>query len=278
MADLCETNIIGKGVRQSGIIRSRCPALDHRNINSVGHAEITGDYQVVRLNPTFEHITVCSRGSGLGLFRGRWRPFRQGQAVLSPIGAPHGARSDPTRKTAEPWQLVWITFRRGSPRRFSVSEATWIPAAYEGIQSAVEGLEREYLQDPIALHHWVELVYRYVSRLLAEGKEDPRLAPLWEKIARQPALPWTLERMAKTTGVCSGHLRRMCRAALGFGPREQLARLRIKHAAWLLSSTQMKVEQVAAEVGYSDAFAFSAAFRRVTGHSPRDERKNSCRL
>jgi transcriptional regulator GlxA family with amidase domain len=46
-------------------------------------------------------------------------------------------------------------------------------------------------------------------------------------------------------------------------------RVRVTHAAHLLETTRLSVEEVAARVGYADAAAFRRIFRRHTGASPR---------
>jgi AraC-like DNA-binding protein len=43
---------------------------------------------------------------------------------------------------------------------------------------------------------------------------------------------------------------------------------RLSHAADLLTTTDATLEAIARQVGYSSAFAFSAAFKRTRGVSP----------
>jgi transcriptional regulator GlxA family with amidase domain len=49
-----------------------------------------------------------------------------------------------------------------------------------------------------------------------------------------------------------------------------VTRLRLRHAASLLASHIYSVELVARKVGYTNAFAFSTAFKREMGASPSD--------
>jgi AraC-like DNA-binding protein len=48
----------------------------------------------------------------------------------------------------------------------------------------------------------------------------------------------------------------------------QVAQLRMPHAAVLLASESYSVEEIAHQVGYENAFAFSTAFKRIMGASP----------
>jgi len=51
-----------------------------------------------------------------------------------------------------------------------------------------------------------------------------------------------------------------------------VARLRVERARHLLRETDEPVKSIAQRVGYANQFAFSTAFKRVTGLSPQ-----SCR-
>ena len=55
-------------------------------------------------------------------------------------------------------------------------------------------------------------------------------------------------------------------------PLTYLTRWRLALAADLLVSTDSTLAAIASKVGYANAFALSAAFKRVHGESPRDYR------
>ncbi len=274
--NLCETNIIGKGTFQSGVHWTECPGMLDRGIFSVGYARIAGPYHIVRLSPNFEHLTFCFQGSGKALIRGEWVPFGEGNIVLSPYSAPHGTLSD--IRSSEVWGLSWIIFdrRRSFFPRMAVDEATLIPSGYPSPLALIEGLEQEVTssKDAETIMLWVELMHRWVERLLSGRSVDDRLRRLWERVQEDISRPWTLGEMACVAGLSEGHLRRLCRMELGFSPRQQLARLRIRRVSVLLSTTSLTLQQITEEVGYSDPFALSTAFRRVTGKSPRDFRRS----
>ena len=276
--NLCETHFIGPKVKQRGVHALQCEPLRARGIWSVGWASIEGRYEVVRLRPDFEHLTVCIAGEGLSLIGGTWIPWREGAMVLSPRGAPHGARSLRGPGNGK-WVLAWISFvsATGESSRLPQASAVMLPGRHQPLHALLEGLEREMTlgNDPVSVFHWVELIARFTDRVLLRSAGDPRLAALWNRIQNRIGDPWTVRQMTREVDVSGAHLRRLCRKELGFGPNRQLARLRLKHAALLLSHTAMTVEKIAGKVGYSDAFAFSTAFRRQTGVSPRRFRASS---
>ncbi|RED85526.1 MULTISPECIES: helix-turn-helix domain-containing protein [Cohnella] len=60
----------------------------------------------------------------------------------------------------------------------------------------------------------------------------------------------------------------------GFTPIEYLHKLRMKAAVNYLSTTDMKIKQIAEESGYANIHHFSNAFKKNTGMSPSEWRKN----
>ena len=61
-------------------------------------------------------------------------------------------------------------------------------------------------------------------------------------------------------------------------PQEFLINLRLEKAARMLSGTKDPVGDIAAMVGYTDALAFSKAFKKKYGETPTDFRNTSPQL
>lgn len=97
--------------------------------------------------------------------------------------------------------------------------------------------------------------------------DHPLLAPVVEALTADPADPTTLEEWARRLGVSSRTLTRAFEASTGRGFRAWAATARAQRAVALLAAG-LRIEDVAAQVGYSSASAFTAAFRRVTGMTP----------
>lgn len=56
---------------------------------------------------------------------------------------------------------------------------------------------------------------------------------------------------------------------------EHLCRKRMELACHLLLETRLSVPEIGEQCGYQDAKSFREAFRRMTGQSPREYRKNA---
>lgn len=87
-----------------------------------------------------------------------------------------------------------------------------------------------------------------------------------------PARCWTLAALAREAGASRAALARRFERAVGEPPMTWLAGWRMALAADLLAEPDATLARVAERVGYANAFAFSAAFKRVRGLSPKAHR------
>lgn len=83
----------------------------------------------------------------------------------------------------------------------------------------------------------------------------------------------TLQDLANVVSQSRFHFCTSFRGATGMTPYEYLTRMRMQAACNLLTTTPLTIGDVAAAVGYSSLPAFSTAFRRHAGTSPRAYRK-----
>lgn len=98
---------------------------------------------------------------------------------------------------------------------------------------------------------------------------DPQVRRVLTLMHERSAHPWTLDDLAQQVGLSRTGLAERFREAMGDTPLNHLRVLRMQRAMRLLAETDHKLETVAAEVGYQDAFSFSKAFKRTVGVSPK---------
>ncbi|WP_426404527.1 cupin domain-containing protein [Streptomyces sp. R-07] len=101
---------------------------------------------------------------------------------------------------------------------------------------------------------------------------DPVVGRALRLLQNDPAHPWTVASLATKSGVSRAALARRFTELVGEPPMAYLTGWRLALAADLLRETDATVEAVARQVGYSGAFALSAAFKRVRGVSPQEHR------
>ncbi|MEV0280380.1 AraC family transcriptional regulator [Streptomyces sp. NPDC050610] len=107
------------------------------------------------------------------------------------------------------------------------------------------------------------------------AQADPVVGPALRLLHEQPATAWTVASLADSVGVSRAGLARRFTQLVGRPPMAYLADWRVSLAADLLREPETTIETAARRVGYSGAFALSAAFKRIRGVSPQQYRKGS---
>ncbi|MEV4530791.1 AraC family transcriptional regulator [Streptosporangium sp. NPDC049304] len=97
---------------------------------------------------------------------------------------------------------------------------------------------------------------------------DDVVGPALRAIHEAPSRPWTLASLATAASVSRTTLARRFTGLVGEPPMTYLTEWRMALAADMLAEPAATVATVARRVGYSDAFGFSSAFKRVLGVSP----------
>ena len=80
------------------------------------------------------------------------------------------------------------------------------------------------------------------------------------------------QQMAQYTGYSSSHFSMLFKKETGHSPLNYFNLLKIQYACQLLSSTNMKINQISFKVGIDDSFYFSRLFTKLMGMSPKDYR------
>ncbi|MBB3052335.1 AraC-like DNA-binding protein [Prauserella isguenensis] len=104
---------------------------------------------------------------------------------------------------------------------------------------------------------------------------DPVVGEALRLMHDDSGAPWTVASLAARTGVSRAAFARRFAELVGSPPMSYLADWRITVAADLLRGTDDTADAIARTVGYANAFAFSAAFKRHRGISPREHRAGS---
>lgn len=104
------------------------------------------------------------------------------------------------------------------------------------------------------------------------AQQDPVVGVALARIHGAPERPWTVASLAAEAGVSRANLARRFTELLGEPPMAYLTHWRLALAADLLTDPEVTVGSVARRVGYSTPFAFSTAFKRARGVSPRQHR------
>jgi AraC-like DNA-binding protein len=126
----------------------------------------------------------------------------------------------------------------------------------------------------------VDALLIYILRAWHEGRStgwtaamnDPAIGSTLHTMHRDPAEPWTVDRLAHEVGLARATFTRRFTALVGEPPLTYLTRWRMITAARALRRDRMPLAAIARQVGYTE-FAFAKAFKREYGIAPGEYRR-----
>ena len=194
---------------------------------------------------------------------------RRGDCFVSPFGRHHfKGRHDP----GFPLELTWLVFtQRGGgsedegvldfPRHTPLTDLNFVEHLMQRLLAAggvMQGV-------------WLRVLLDEVRRQSAAQRlslPQQQMQVLGEQIEADPGRYRSLAEMQAEFPYSKDHLIRLFRQEHGVAPYEFLIRTRIDRARALLLSSASSVKQIAAQLGYADAFCFSRQFKARTGVAP----------
>ncbi len=100
-----------------------------------------------------------------------------------------------------------------------------------------------------------------------------KLRQITDWMAQNVAEEFNLDRLAAQSGLSKFYFNRLFRSAMGVSPSRYQITLRMDEAKRLLRETKRSVVDVALDVGYATPSHFAQLFRRETGLSPSEYRR-----
>ncbi len=122
---------------------------------------------------------------------------------------------------------------------------------------------------------------RWIGRASTAGPAcaDPATArlirSLWNGVRGERSPP--LADLARQNGMSLRSMEHKFKQHLGKSAREYLSELRVDYGKQLLATDRRPIGEIALACGNADAPAFTNAFKRLTGQSPKDWRQDSAR-
>ena len=124
---------------------------------------------------------------------------------------------------------------------------------------------------PDVLEEMVSFIFglhRQARKRLGSAAEDDPLSQAAQWLAEALDAPPSLPEVARRAGLSYSTFRKQFAAHYGVPPVVYRVRRRVERAMALLHQPELPLKEIAVRLGYSDVFAFSAQFRRVSGQSP----------
>ena len=220
--------------------------------------------------------------------------IKKGSFFLTSGGAPYDVRW--RAATPEPFQslLVFVelpVLRRAFEEVFGSDAAQArlrdvSGSSDDALDSLMERLRDELVRpqaSPLFVQGLAQLMAVHLARNYGETDKESRggspslpgykLRQITDWMAEHAAEDFDLARLAARAGLSKFHFQRLFKNAVGVSPSRYHINLRMNEARRLLRETKMSVIDVALEVGYANPGHFSQFFRRETGLSPSDYRR-----
>lgn len=258
---------------------------------TTGHFDEGLDYRAWRPGGTDDHLLIYTvAGAGRIGWSGGHATITAGDLLLYEPNTRHDYRTD--AKVGR-WELRWAHFR---PRPHWHPWLDWpaINAGSAGIRRLAVGdvSMRRRIEGTLAeahavnagpMHQAAMFALNALERvLLLADQANPRTTgrPLDDRV--QAAVdhlrdhldtPVSLDELAGVVYLSSSRLSHLFREQVGLSPLQYHLQLRIERARQLLELTRHPIQAIADRVGFDSPFYFSAQFKRQTGVSPRDYRR-----
>lgn len=187
--------------------------------------------------------------------------------------------------STNPWHYTWIQFHGFKSTELlremglSRKNPVYIPTENNHIlRQSLLHIINNYAKEYICIgymyflfHHMIELAPDKVKQ-----KSEPALAYVRcaiDYINVKYCEPVLVRHIAEHCGVDRAYLSKIFKHATGYTLQEYLIQFRVKKAKQLLKETELSIQHVSYSVGYNDPFTFSKVFKKQTGCSPTQWRR-----
>jgi AraC-like DNA-binding protein len=191
--------------------------------------------------------------------------------VMPSVGSEYHGRHDPETPLDVAWLFFRVINKRGRPLPVRSIEGIPFHTALTDVMFA-EGLMERILESTGSIQEgWLRRLMDEVRRQSAVRGASPterQIRELGRQIRANPGRYRGLEDMRANCNYSKDHLIRLFRHYHGVTPGEFLIRARTDTARNLLAISSLSVKQMAAQLGYADASAFSRQFKARVGLSP----------
>jgi AraC-like DNA-binding protein len=255
--------------------------LKEMRIDLAGLCELTRGYEIARSNPDFHLAVFTIDGSGC-FFSGKKRfNLEKGSLFISPAGASQHYFTD-----GDSWKKCWMHLEDCDYWNYLKQTGPLLrnSLCHGPLENSMKGFVSEVISNMPESNHlarmYADIICVYLRRELkhsvfsGDAYMHARLSHLWDNVYKDLKRKWNLGDMARDMFLSPAHFSRICKEYCQKSPIRIVTKLRMQRAEELLKSSNCNLNVIAEKIGYDNEFAFSTAFKRLYGISPREFRKN----
>lgn len=263
------------------------PLVSCLYITDIGYYPHADGHYRNRQEPIDQYVLIyCMEGDGWYKLNGKTYNVHANQYFILPPNEPHayGASS------VQPWTIYWLHYKGSHASIYSegqqepqdihpsvnsrISERLLV---FEEIFNTLQlSTDAETLRYASSLLHYYLASMRYLRhyRQQTPHERDNVIEAVKHYMKENIERRLTLEHISQYAGYSLSHFSMQFRKNTGESPLAYLNRIKIERACQLLSTTNMRVNQICHKVGFDDSYYFSRLFKRLTGKSPKQYRQD----
>lgn len=262
------------------------PVMNQLYLTYMGYFPKATYHYRVRPHGCKDNILIyCTRGRGWFILDGKRFEVAANEFIIVP------STKEPMSYGADendPWTIYWIhfsgkdmdAFNRGfrialhdGARQILINEKgleLW-ESMYQNLQM---GYSKENLTNTnLCLYHFLA-TFLYPERHANIKIQDEKNMIKDTTVYMQEHLndKLTVENMAEKNNLSTSHFSSLFRKSTGMSPMDYFIHLKIQKACVMLSSSEIKIKDIAITIGYDDPFHFSRLFKKNMKVSPHQYR------
>ena len=256
--------------------------------------EFTSRYPEPIHSHDFIELVYILSGTGLHEINGDQYSLSHGDLLFMNIGCTHGFSSEEgfryvnillspkiLANTENALALLSLTTFNELCTDAEFGKLTFFGKDRAEIETIIQAMLEEYNAKPT---HWEQVLSDYLHILLTKllrktenGMDQRELGEMWHSLSQyidqNIGERLTLSSLAEKCFYNPSYFSRSFKEKFGMTLTEYLTRKRLKRAISLLSSTDLSMDQISEQAGFSDRAACSHAFSKYLGANPKDFRK-----
>ena len=259
-------------------------------ITWAGHMHCSADYSVgPRLLDTYTLVCVISGCGYLKAGSQKVQTLHQGDVFILYPQKKHHYYAD----SDNPWELMWISFN-GALSETLLQDAGFTRSSYILPAILTHSIRRTMLTIINALGDTADtnrlcatgqlyILFAYLNQITESHRQRSEVlrqdSPVWRTIRfieQNYYLDIDVDMLCEHVNYSRSYLSRTFKTETNMTIPEYINKIRIQNAINLLSGSKMPVKEIAISVGIKDSFYFSKLFKKLTGETPREFRKNHC--
>lgn len=268
------------------ILSTRCAKdkiISNLFITDIGYYPKAKFHYRERPHGADQHILIyCLEGSGEVIIKKNKHGIEAGDFFVVPMKTAHTYSAN----EFTPWTIYWIHFK-GNISSSLIDLLNKRINGYKGFikyneqsislfNEMYNQLERGYGKDSLIYANMC--LYHFLSAVIYNYRFDPN-----DKFSHKDAIDnaidfisshisemLTLEKMAASVNLSPSHFSYSFKKKTGFSPIEYFNHLKVQKACQYLLFTDLRIREIAEELGIDDPYYFSRMFTKVMGISPKN--------